>query len=96
MLTVLPTFPSGRDPRTGRGLPCADSQPALLRSFGSSADPTSAVELLKASSVRSPYQAPELRQAGHLGSTTDGYQLAGVLQAVAERAAQPLPSYSLR
>jgi DNA-binding NtrC family response regulator/tetratricopeptide (TPR) repeat protein len=51
------------------------------------------IELLRGSSVRSPYQAPELRHAGHIGPTSDGYQLAGVLQAVAERAAEPPPAW---
>ena len=38
-------------------------------------------EMLARAGARSPYQPPELRHAGHLGPTTDGFIAAGVLQA---------------
>ena len=51
------------------------------------------LELLHRSSVRSPYQAPELRYGGLLGPTTDGYLVAGVLQAIAAQTQEARPEW---
>ena len=42
-------------------------------------------EMLARAGARSPYQPPELRHAGHLDATTDGFIAAGVLQACVDR-----------
>ncbi|UCE04033.1 MAG: sigma 54-interacting transcriptional regulator [Candidatus Latescibacterota bacterium] len=50
-------------------------------------------ELLSRAGPRCPHQAPEVRYAGHLGPTSDGYTVASVLQALAERASEPSPAW---
>ena len=51
------------------------------------------IELLVRSGSKSPYRPPELRHAGHLGGTTDGYVLAAMLQSLAERIGPPAPRW---
>ncbi len=51
------------------------------------------LELLARAGPRSPFQPPELRHAGHLHDTTDGFIVAGVLQASAERLTGPRPDW---
>ncbi len=51
------------------------------------------LELLARAGTRSPFQPPELRHAGHLNQTTDGFIVAGVLQASAERLTGPRPEW---
>jgi len=51
------------------------------------------IELLVLSGSKSPYRPPELRHAGHLNATTDGYVLAALLQTLAERAGTPSPRW---
>jgi DNA-binding NtrC family response regulator/tetratricopeptide (TPR) repeat protein len=50
-------------------------------------------ELLGRMGMRSPYQPPELRHAGLFGATTDGYMLAAVLSALADRAGGSQPEW---
>lgn len=51
------------------------------------------VELLSRAGNWSPYLPPELRQAGMLSRATDGYTVAAVFNAVAERAGTTPPSW---
>jgi len=50
-------------------------------------------ELLARMGARSPYQPPELRHAGFFGPTTDGYMLAAVAAAIADRSGAPAPDW---